>query len=103
LELSLGTETSGDYYSFELSHTGYKLVGEMKPIQNGQQVLIIADRTADMGVVRATSGVVNVVGEVPTVLIYHSLPEPMQEPPRQVTGSASTVQVWFDLAVFNQL
>ena len=56
-----------------------------------------------MGVVRATSGVVNVVGEVPTVLIYHSLPEPIQEPPRQVTGSASTVQVWFYLAVFNQL
>ena len=103
MEFSFGTEPTPDYYALELAHAAYKLVTEMRPIQQGQQVLITADTASDMRVVKATAGAIYAVGGVPVVLTYPTLPEPMREPPAPVTGAAAAAEVWIDFAVAYQL
>ena len=99
----LGTEPRGEYYSIETTFAAHKLVTEMRPIQVGQQVLITADTASDMRVVQATASAVYTVGGVPTIVVYHTLDEPMQEPPKPVSSAALSADVWINFAVAYQL
>jgi leucyl aminopeptidase (aminopeptidase T) len=103
MEFSLGTEPRDEYYEFELTHAAYKLVTEMRPVEPGQQVLITADTASDGRVVRATAGAVYTVGGVPSVIRYHTLPAPMEEPPKPVVKAVTGADVWIDFAVAYQL
>ena len=99
----IGTEANNEYYAFELTHAAHKLVTEVRPVAKGQQVLITADTASDMRVVQATAAAVYTVGGIPTVITYHTLAEPMQEPPKPVLGAAPNADVWINYAVAYQL
>ncbi|RME79150.1 MAG: hypothetical protein D6784_01165 [Chloroflexi bacterium] len=103
MEFILGTEPRREYYHLELARAAHKLVTEMRPIQPGQQVLITADTASDWRVVQATAGAVYAVGGIPTVVWYHTLPAPMQEPPRPLSQAVLGAEVWIDYAVAYQL
>ena len=100
---ALGTETLEAYYDVELTRAAHKLVTEMRPVEPDQQVLITADTAADACAVQATAGAVYAVGGIPTVARYHTLPEPMQEPPQPVTRAVMGDDIWFDFSVAYQL
>jgi leucyl aminopeptidase (aminopeptidase T) len=87
----------------ELARAAHKLVTEMRPVEPGQQVLITADTAADARAVQATAGTVYAVGGIPTVARYHTLPEPMQEPPQPVIRAVMGADIWFDFSVAYQL
>jgi leucyl aminopeptidase (aminopeptidase T) len=101
--LKLGTEPRNEYYNLELTHAAHKLVTEMRPVRQGQQVLITADTAADMRVAQATAAAVYTIGGIPTLVSYHTLAEPMQEPPQPVLGAAAKADVWINFAVAYQL
>lgn len=100
---TLGTESRDEYYAFEITHAAHKLVTEMRPVEVGQQVLITADTASDMRVVQATASAVYAVGGIPTVVTYHTLDEPMQEPPKPVSSAALSADIWINFAVAYQL
>jgi len=75
----------------------------MRPVEPDQQVLITADTAADARAVQATAGAVYAVGGIPTVTHYHTLPEPIQEPPQPVTRAVMDADIWFDFSVAYQL
>lgn len=103
MEFTKGTEPRDEYLALELTHAAYKLVREVRPVRPGQQVLISADTASDMRVVRATAGAVHAVGAVPTVVVYPTQPEPMQQPPAPLARAATAADVWVDFAVSYQL
>jgi leucyl aminopeptidase (aminopeptidase T) len=100
---TLGTETLEAYYDVELARAAHKLVTEMRPVEPDQQVLITADTAADARAVQATARAVYAVGGIPTVARYHTLPEPMREPPQPVTRAVMGADIWFDFSVAYQL
>jgi leucyl aminopeptidase (aminopeptidase T) len=98
----LGTEASTTFYAPEMARAAHKLVTELRPTA-GKQVLITADSAADMRVAQATAAAVYAVGGFPTLATYHTLDEPMQEPPKPVLGAAAHAEIWFNFAVAYQL
>lgn len=99
MDFKLGTEPRNEYYALELARAAYRLVTEVRPIVEGQQVLITADTATDMRVVQATAAAVYTVGGIPTIVTYHTMDEPMQEPPRPVVGAGANADVWINYAV----
>lgn len=98
----LGTEPLDEYYYLELNKAAHKLVTELRPAA-GKQVLITADSSSDMRVARATAAAVYAVGGVPTLINYHTLDEPMVEPPKPVLGASQHAEIWYNFAVAYQL
>ncbi len=98
----LGVEPRNEYCAFELNKAAYKLVTELRPA-TGKQVLITADSSSDMRVAQATAAAVYTVGGVPTLINYHTLDEPMQEPPKPVLGASKYAEIWYNFAVAYQL
>ncbi len=98
----LGVEPRGEYYWLELNKAAHKLVTEIRPAV-GKQVLITVDSSADMRVAKATAAAVYNVGGVPTLVSYHTLDEPMQEPPRPVLGASQHADIWYNFSVAYQL
>lgn len=98
----LGVEPRDEYYELELSKAAHKLVTELRPVV-GKQVLITADSAADMRVARATAAAVYTVGGVPTLISYHTLDEPMHQPPKPVIGASKHADIWFNFTVAYQL
>lgn len=98
----IGTEQLDMYLSIEASRAAYKLVTDVRPAE-GKQVLITADTSSDMRVVHAVAGAVHTVGGTATVVSYHTLDEPMQEPPAPVLGASGRAEIWFNFAVAYQL
>ncbi|WP_420628948.1 hypothetical protein [Candidatus Leptofilum sp.] len=98
----LGSEPRNEYLELELNKAAHKLVTELRPAA-GKQVLITADSSADMRVARATAAAVYAVGGVPTLINYHTLDEPMQEPPKPLLGASQHAEIWFNFAVAYQL
>jgi len=103
MTFKLGVEPRSEYLEIELAAAAHKLVTELRPLQAGQQVLITADTSSDLRVVRAIAGAVQVRGAVPTVAWYPTLPDPMMDPPRPVSQAVVAAEVWFDFAVAYQL
>ena len=98
----LGTEPQNNYYYLELNKAANKLVSELCPA-SGKQVLITTDTASDMRVARATAAAVYAVGGVPTLINYHTLDEPMTEPPKPVLGASQYAGIWYNFAVAYQL
>jgi leucyl aminopeptidase (aminopeptidase T) len=98
----LGTEPQNNYYYLELNKAAHKLVSELCPA-SGKQVLITTDTASDMRVARATAAAVYAVGGVPTLINYHTLDEPMTEPPKPVLGASQYAGIWYNFAVAYQL
>ena len=103
MTLAIGNEPRDDYLTFELTAAALKLVTEVRPVGNGQQVLISVDSAGDMRVARATAGAVQAVGGVPTLVSYPTLSEPMGAPPLPLAHAALGADIWFDFAVAYQL
>ena len=99
----LGVEPRSEYLEIELAAAAHKLVTDFRPLKPGQQVLISADTSSDLRVVRAVAGATQAVGAVPSVAWYPTLPEPMLDPPRPVSQAAIAADVWLDFAVAYQL
>jgi leucyl aminopeptidase (aminopeptidase T) len=99
VEFAIGTEGRNEYYDFELGRAAHKLVTEVRPIAEGQQVLLTADTGSDARVIQAVARAVYAVGGVPTVIWHPKMPEPMQEPPVPVAKAVTGADVWFDFAV----
>jgi len=100
---ALGTEPRDEFYAFELPLAAHKLMTQIRPVEPGQQVLITADSAVDARVVQATAGAVYTAGGMPTVIVYPTLPAPMQEPPTPVLKAVMGADVWIDFAVAYQL
>ena len=98
----LGSEPRDEYYYLELNKAAHKLVTELRPAA-GKQVLITADTASDMRVARATAAAVYAVGGVPTLISYHTLDEPMVEPPKPVLGASQQAEIWYNFSVAYQL
>lgn len=103
MELAIGDESRDHYLAFELAAAALKLVTEVRPIGQGQQVLVSVDSAGDMRAARATAGAVQAVGGVPTLVSYPTRPEPMSQPPRPLAQAALGADVWIDFAVAYQL
>src|SRR5512143_1286668 len=103
MAFKLGVEPCSEYLEIELAAAAHKLVTDFCPLQPGQQVLITADTSSDLRVVRSVAGAVQTVGAVPSVAWYPTLPEPMLDPPRPVSQAAAAADVWFDFAIAYQL
>jgi leucyl aminopeptidase (aminopeptidase T) len=98
-----GIEPRTEHLEIELVAAAHKLVTDFRPLQPNQQVLITADTSSDMRVVRAVADEVHAVGAVPCVAWYPTLPEPMSDPPRPVSQAAAAADVWIDFSVAYQL
>ncbi len=101
--MGLGSEPRDEFLALELTSAAQKLVTEVRPLRPGDQVLVTADSSSDLRVVRATAGAACAVGAVPTVLWYPTAPAPMLPPPAPVAAAAAAAQVWIDYAVAYQL
>ena len=99
----IGTEPRSDFYAYELVAAAHKLVTEVRPVSEGQQVLITVDSAGDSRVAYATASAVHTVGGIPVVLTYPTLPEPMGTPPKALAQAALGADIWFDFAVSYQL
>jgi leucyl aminopeptidase (aminopeptidase T) len=102
MALKLGVEPRNEYYALELNKAAHKLVTELRPVA-GKQVLITADSSSDMRVAQATAAAVYAVGGVPALISYHTLDEPMVEPPKPVLGASQYAEIWYNFAVAYQL
>ncbi len=98
----LGVEPRDEFYYLELNKAAHKLVTEMRPVA-GKEVMITADSAADWRVAQATAAAVYAAGGVPTLISYHTLDEPMVEPPKPVLGASQQAEIWFNFSVAYQL
>jgi leucyl aminopeptidase (aminopeptidase T) len=96
MDFPLGTEPRDGYYSIELGRAAKKLVTEVRPVHEGDPVLISADTKSDRRTVDATAAAVYAQGGVPVVVTYPTPPGPMQDPPAPVARAAAAAKVWFD-------
>ena len=102
MAFKLGTESRNEYLALELNRAAHKLVTEVRSTA-GKQVLITVDSSSDTRVARATAAAAYAAGGVPTVVMYHTLDKPMQEPPKPVLGASQHADIWYNFAVAYQL
>lgn len=103
MPLTLGTEEQPGYYGYELASAARKVVTEVMPVQQGDQVVITADTASDPRVVQATAQAAFAVGAVPTVIWYPTLPEPCMDPPDPVANALLRADLWIEFATAYQL
>jgi leucyl aminopeptidase (aminopeptidase T) len=99
MDLVLGTETTKEYYSFELAAAARKLVQDVMCTKPGENVVISADTQSDWRVVEATSQAAYAIGATPTVILYETRPVAQMEPPAPVAAAVSKADVWIEYAV----
>lgn len=99
MELSLGTEPAAGYLSFEVARAARKLVEEVMLVKAGEQVLVTVDTAGDRRVAEAVAQAAYAAGAVPSLLLYHTNPTAVVEPPAPVAGAAARADVWIELAV----
>ncbi len=99
MELALGTEPTNRYLSFEVARAARKLVEEVMLVKPGENVLVTVDTAGDRRVAEAVAEAAYAAGAVPTLVVYHTSPTAVVEPPAPVAGAAARAQVWIELAV----
>jgi leucyl aminopeptidase (aminopeptidase T) len=103
MELALGVEPRDEYRAFEVFAASRKLVEDVMLVKPGESVLISADTSCDMRVVRATAAAAYAAKAHPVVLIYETRPRPKMEPPGPVAGAAKGADVWIELTLASLL
>jgi leucyl aminopeptidase (aminopeptidase T) len=99
MELSLGTEPTAPYRSFEVAGAARKLVEQIMLVQPGEHVVITADTACDQRVVQATAAAAFAAGAHPVVVQYETRPRPGLEPPPPVAAAVKTADVWIEFSV----
>lgn len=98
MEYPIGIEMSPEYLSLETARGAIKLAKDIMLIEEGENVIITADTSSDMRVVRAVSNAVFSIGGNPVIVKYHSTGKPFEEPPLPVSKAVSEVDVWIEFA-----
>lgn len=99
MELTLGTEPTASYMSYELALGARKLVEDVMLTQAGESVAITADTGADWRVVEATAQAAYAAGAHPVVVRYEAGAGAVVEPPSPVAGAVARADVWIEYAV----
>jgi len=99
LDIALGTETRDEYLGFELAKGARKLIEEIALVKKDEVVVITADTSSDLRVVVETAKAAYAAGAVPTVILYHTNPTAVMEPPKPVAGAIRESDVWIEYAV----
>ena len=82
----------------ELRHAAHVLFTEIRPVAEGDQVLITADSEADQIVARAAEAAAREVGAKPTVLTY-PVCTPVGPVPESVAAAAMGAKHWINFSV----
>jgi len=98
MKLDLGIESRDGYLALELARTARKLVGEVFPIQPGEDVALTADTTTDARVVNATAEAIFALGAHPVVIWYEELRDAAGSPPAPVAAALKAAQAWIEFA-----
>jgi leucyl aminopeptidase (aminopeptidase T) len=99
MELVLGTETTNEFYTFELVAAAQKLVGQIMLTQPGEEVAITVDTAGDWRVAKAAAQAAYALGARPTLILYQTQPDAQMEPPAPVGLAVAGADVWIDFAV----
>jgi len=82
----------------EVRHAARVLVSDVRPVKEGDQVLITADDQAGQLVGQAVANEVEALGALPTLLTYPAV-QAMAEPPQSVARVAEGAQHWINFSV----
>ncbi|MDI6600666.1 MAG: hypothetical protein QME46_02645 [Thermoanaerobacteraceae bacterium] len=99
MDIALGTETRGEYLGLEVAKSARKLVEEIALVKKDENVVITADTSSDMRVVAETAKAVYAADAIPTIILYHTNPTAVMEPPAPVAGAIKESDVWIEYAV----
>lgn len=99
MELTLGTEPTATYLSYELALGARKLVEDVMLTERGESVVITGDTGSDWRVVEATAQAAYAAGAHPVVVRYEGGSGGVVEPPPPVAGALSRADVWIEYAV----
>ncbi|MGQ9625317.1 MAG: hypothetical protein ACUVV0_00220 [Anaerolineae bacterium] len=81
-----------------LAGAAYKLITEVIPVREGEEVVITCDPDTDPSIADATAQAVYAKGAHPIVIWYESLPHPCMEPPKAVAAALAAADVWIEYA-----
>ena len=81
-----------------LAGAAHKLISEVIPVHEGEEVVITCDPDTDPAVADATAQAVHAAGAHPIVIWYESLPHPCMEPPKALAAALAVADVWIEYA-----
>ena len=99
MELVLGTETTNEFYTFELMAAAQKLLGQIMLTKPDEEVAITLDTAGDWRVAKAAAQAAYALGAKPTLILYQTQPDAQMEPPAPVGLAVAGADVWIDFAV----
>lgn len=99
MQLTLGTEPTSAYYTFELMAAVRKLLESVMLVKPGEEVAITVDTIGDWRAAWATAQAAYSLQARPTLLLYETQPEAQMEPPAPVAGAVARADVWIEYAV----
>ncbi len=99
MDIELGTEIRDEYLDWEVAAGARKLIEDIMLAQQGETVVITADTSSDMRVVRATARAAYAAGALPAVVLHPTQREMYQEPPAPVAGAIQNADIWIEFAV----
>ena len=98
MDYPIGVEMTGDYLSFELARSTYKLVKDVMLVEKGENVVITADSSSDQRVVNATANAALAVGGNPVVIYYPTSSKLYAEPVKPIGNAVASADVWIEYA-----
>jgi leucyl aminopeptidase (aminopeptidase T) len=97
MELDRSLEPSPEWYWVEMGRVGRKIVEELFPIQQGENVVVTADTMSDWRVVQETVKAIYAVGAVPTLVVHPTTEMATANPPAPVAAALRAADAWIEL------
>lgn len=83
----------------ELAKAAHTLVNDVLLIKKGEEVLIYGDTICDEAVCKATASAVLAAGATPTLVIFQTKANPMEEPPKPLAAAMMNADVVIEYAM----
>lgn len=97
MELGKACEPTPEWSWIEVGKAGRKLVEEVFPIKNGENVVITADSRSDWRVVTEVVKAIYSTGGIPTLIVHPTTGEASTDPPSPVAGALQQADAWIEL------
>lgn len=94
----IGIEMRDEYREYENYKAAMKMVKDVMLVKEGEDVVITADSSTDLRVIKAVANSVYVLGANPIVLHYPTTGRSYQEPWKAIRGAVTNCDVWLEFS-----
>jgi len=83
----------------ELAKAAHTLVNDVLLIKKGEEILIWGDTACDETVCKATASAAYTAGAIPTIVMFQTKANPMEEPPKPLAAAMMNADVTIEYAM----